>query len=225
MAKLKSKEAKQFAVIGLGRFGTSIAKTLYQMGYEVLAIDTSEERVNEVADFVTHALQADAKDEEVLKKVGIRNFDTVIVAIGSDIQANILVTVILKDMGIKHVVAKAQNDLHGKVLTKVGADQVVYPERDMGVRVAHALATSSVMDYLELSPHHSLVEIRTPERFIGQTLGEADLRARYGITVIAVRKGDDVIASPGADTTFAAGDIIVAVGSNEDLNRFEGESR
>ncbi|MBC9783756.1 TrkA family potassium uptake protein [Heliobacterium chlorum] len=225
MVKAKPKEAKQFAVIGLGRFGTSIAKTLYQMGYDVLAIDTSEERVNEVADFVTHALQADAKDEDVLKKVGIRNFDTVIVAIGSDIQANILVTVILKDMGIKHVVAKAQNDLHGKVLTKVGADQVVYPERDMGVRVAHALATSTVMDYLELSPHHSLVEIRTPERFIGQALGQADLRARYGITVIAVRKGDDVIASPGADTTFDAGDIIVAVGSNEDLNRFEGESR
>ncbi|MBM7866208.1 NAD(P)-binding domain-containing protein [Heliobacterium gestii] len=222
MAKVKTE--KLFAVIGLGRFGTSVAKTLFRMGYEVLAIDSSEERINEIADFVTHAVQADAKDEEVLKKLGIRNFDTVIVAIGSDVQANILVTVILKDMGVRHVVAKAQNDLHGKVLTKVGADRVVYPERDMGVRVAHALVTSTVMDYLELSPVHSLVEIRCPDRFVGQTIGAADLRARYGITVIAVRKGDEVLASPGADTMIEKGDILVAVGSNDDLNRFEGDA-
>ncbi|ABZ84358.1 k+ uptake transporter trka family protein [Heliomicrobium modesticaldum Ice1] len=222
MAKVKTQ--KLFAVIGLGRFGTSVAKTLCRMGYEVLAIDSSEERINEVAHFVTHAVQADAEDEEVLKKLGIRNFDTVIVAIGSDVQANILVTVILKDMGVRHVVAKAQNDLHGKVLTKVGADQVVYPERDMGVRVAHALVTSTVMDYLELSPVHSLVEIRSPERLVGQTLGKADLRARCGITVIAIRKGNDVIASPGADTLIEQGDILVAVGSNDDLSRFEEET-
>ena len=128
---------KQFAVIGLGRFGTSIALTLSKMGYDVLAVDTSEEKVNNIIEYVTHAVQVDAMDEQALKALGIRNFDVVIVAIGQDIQANILVTVMLKELGVKRVVSKAVTDLHGKVLERVGADKVVFPERDMGVRGAH----------------------------------------------------------------------------------------
>ncbi|MDD2420878.1 MAG: TrkA family potassium uptake protein [Heliobacteriaceae bacterium] len=222
---VKDKGAKQFAVIGLGRFGISVAKTLFRMGFDVLAVDTSEQRVNEIVDYVTHAVQADVQDEEVIRRLGIRNYDVVIVGVGGDIQANILITLILKEIGVNHVVAKAQNDLHGKVLAKIGADQVVFPERDMGVRVAHSLAAANIMDFLELSPTHSLAEIRVPNKFIGQNLGEVDLRAQYGITVIAIRKGDDIIPSPGADTVIDRGDVLVTVGSNEELNHFEEKVR
>ncbi|EAX48189.1 TrkA-N domain protein [Thermosinus carboxydivorans Nor1] len=156
------KRNKSFAVIGLGRFGTSVARTLSRLGYEVLAIDTEEERVQQVADEVTHTYIADTTDENSLKALGIRNFDVVVVAIGEDIQANVLTTLLLKDLGVKYIVAKARNELHGKMLAKIGADRVVYPERDMGQRVAHNLVSTNVLDYIELSPDLSLIEPALP---------------------------------------------------------------
>ena len=142
---------KQFAVIGIGRFGGSVARNLHRMGYEVLAVDISKDEVDQVMHDVTHAVQVDALDFETIKSLGIRNFDVVIVGIGSNLQASILVTVQLKELGVKFVVAKAMSDLHGKVLEKVGADRVIYPERDMGARVAHHLVSAKVIDYIELS--------------------------------------------------------------------------
>ncbi|OPY58598.1 MAG: Ktr system potassium uptake protein A [Pelotomaculum sp. PtaU1.Bin035] len=212
---------KQFAVIGLGRFGRSVALTLAKMGYDVLAVDTNEEKVNGIMDSVTHAVQVDAMDEQALKALGIRNFDVVIVAIGQDIQSNILVTVMLKDMGVKRVVAKAVTELHGKVLERIGTDKVVFPERDMGVRVAHALVSKNIVDQINLSPDYSIVELMAPEEFVGQTLEEADVRMKHGVTVLAIRRGNDVIISPGGKQIIANGDVLVIVGRDEKLKDME----
>ncbi|MEW6573519.1 MAG: TrkA family potassium uptake protein [Bacillota bacterium] len=212
---------KQFAVIGLGRFGTSVAETLTRMGYDVLAADVNGDKVNAVMDVVTHAVQVDALDEHSLKSLGIRNFDVVIVAIGEDVQANILVTVMLKEMGVKTVVAKARTELHGRVLAKVGADKVVFPERDMGVRVARALVAANIVDQIELSPDYSIMELIAPEEFVGKSIGESAIRMKYGVTVLAIRRGQDILISPGARHAIEEGDILVVVGRNDRLSRLE----
>ncbi|TGV17987.1 TrkA family potassium uptake protein, partial [Mesorhizobium sp. M00.F.Ca.ET.186.01.1.1] len=151
--------SKQFAIIGMGRFGSSVARTLYEMDYEVMGIDENEERINENIQYVTHAVAADSTDERALKEIGIRNFDVVVVAIGVDIQASILTVLTLKELGVKKIVAKAQNERHGQVLYKVGADRVVFPERDMGVRVAHNLISANVLDFIELAEDYSVAEV------------------------------------------------------------------
>lgn len=212
---------KQFAVIGLGRFGTSVAETLTRMGYDVLAADVNADKVNAVMDVVTHAVQVDALDEHSLKSLGIRNFDVVIVAIGEDVQANILVTVMLKEMGVKTVVAKARTELHGRVLAKVGADKVVFPERDMGIRVARALVAANIVDQIELSPDYSIMELIAPEEFVGKSIGESAIRMKYGVTVLAIRRGQDILISPGARHAIEEGDILVVVGRNDRLSRLE----
>lgn len=216
---------KQFAVIGLGRFGSSVATSLARMGYEVLAVDNDEAKINAIMDEVTHAVQADALDEESLKALGMRNFDVVIVAIGHDIQANILITVMLKEMGVKKVVAKARTELHGKVLARVGADRVVFPERDMGVRVARALVSGNILDTIELSPEYSIVEVVAPGSMVGRSLGEAGVRRRYGISILAIRRGADVLIAPGADQAVQEGDVLVAVGRNDRLERWGLDER
>ncbi|MDD2401568.1 MAG: TrkA family potassium uptake protein [Clostridia bacterium] len=210
---------KQFAVIGLGRFGTSVAKTLFDLEYDVLVIDKNEQIIESIANDVTHAVQADAMDEDILKSLGIENFDVVIVAIGNDIESNILITVMLKDMGIKCVVAKAQNALHGKVLKKIGADKIVYPEKDMGVRVAHSLASNNVMDYIELQPNFGIIEIKAPLAFAGKSLQEIKLRAAYGINVLAIKSNDSVLVSPGADTKIEKGDILIVISADDSLDK------
>ncbi|SHM11840.1 trk system potassium uptake protein TrkA [Caldanaerovirga acetigignens] len=212
---------KQFVVIGLGRFGSSVAKTLYKLGYDVLGIDISEEIVQSLADSITHAVQADATDENTLKALGVRNFDVGIVSIGDDIQASILVTLILKEIGIKYVIAKAQNDLHGRVLYKIGADRVVFPERDMGVRVAHNLVASNILDYIELSPEFSIVELEAFPEWYDKTLGELKMRKNYGLNVMAIKRGEEVIVSPGAEDLITKGDILVVVGQNKDIEKLE----
>ncbi|NOU71365.1 NAD-dependent epimerase/dehydratase family protein [Paenibacillus sp. LMG 31458] len=212
---------KQFAIIGMGRFGSSVAKTLSQLGFEVLAIDHREETVQEVSAFVTHAVQADSTDEEALRALGIRNFDVVVVAIGEDIQASILTTLILKEMGIPTTVVKAVNDLHGKVLKKIGADKVVYPERDMGQRVAHHLISSNIIDYIELSADYSIVEIKVSKQMIGKSLKQLDIRAKYGCNVIAIKQNEQLIIPPSAEEPLRMDDILVIVGKNSDLQTFE----
>lgn len=212
---------KQFAVIGVGRFGSSLARTLHQMGYEVLAIDSDEQEIEAIMHDVTHAVQVDALDMDSMKALGIRNFDVVIVGIGNDLQASVLVTVQLKEMGVQNVVAKAMNDLHGRVLEKVGADKVVYPERDMGVRVAHRLVSANVIDQIQLSSDYSIVELQTPPELVGRTLGEANLRARYGVAVLAFRRGPEIIVSPGAQDVIEDRDIMVVLGKTGDLAKLE----
>jgi trk system potassium uptake protein len=212
---------KQFAVIGLGRFGGSICRTLSEQGMEVLAIDIDEDRVNEFASIVSHAVVGDSTDENVLKSLGIRNFDHVIVAIGDNIQASILTTLILKELGVQHITVKATNDYHEKVLKKIGADQIVHPERDMGERIAYNLISNNVLDYLELSDKHSIVEIVASERLDGHSLLELDIRARYGINIVAIRRGTNVIVSPLASEIIHKGDVLVVIGADEDIDRFE----
>ena len=212
---------KNYVVIGCGRFGSSVAKTLYSLGHEVLAIDKNEEKVQNIAEQVTHAVEADCTDENVLKSLGIRNFDVAVISIGSDIQSSIMATLICKELGVQYVLCKAQNELQAKVLYKIGADRVVFPERDMGIRVAHNLVSQNVLEYIELDPHYSIAEIVAPSKWIGKTIGQLDLRANYGITVMAVKQGININISPEADDVLKAGDILVVIGKNEQINKVE----
>lgn len=213
---------KQFVVIGLGRFGTSIAKTIYNLGHDVLAIDNDEDKIQEIVDNVTHAVQMDATDESALKTLGIRNFDVAIVTIGSNIQASILVTLLLKEMGVKYIVAKGTSDLQAKVLYKIGADRVILPEQDMGIRVAHNLVSSNILDYIELSSEYSMIEIESLKEWYNKSLKDIRIRAKYGINVVAIKNDQSINVSPSADYVIKDKDILVALGSSEDLNRFEG---
>lgn len=210
---------KTFAVIGLGRFGSSLAITLSRMGHDVLAVDHNERKVEDIVEHVTHAVQADAKDEHALRELGIRNFDVVVVAIGQDIQTSILVTVTLKEMSVNKVVAKAQTALHGKVLSRVGADKVVYPERDMGERVARALVSDNILEHINLSPEYSIIELMAPPNYVHKTLMEIGFRNKLGITILAIRRGDEIIISPGANAQVEESDILVAIGRNDSLER------
>lgn len=212
---------KIFAVIGLGRFGSSVATSLYEMGCEVLAVDSDMAKVQDMKDSVTHAVQADAMDEDSLRELGIKNFDVVIVGITQEIQASILITLILKDLGVGHVVAKAQNALHGKVLYKIGADKVVFPERDMGNRVAHNLVSSNILDYIELSPDYSIIEVAATEKFIGKTLIQLDLRKRYSVNVVAIKRNRKIMVSPSSKDQILEGDVLVVIGSNDNLRHIE----
>ncbi len=215
---------KQFVVIGIGRFGKSVAERLYQLGHEVLAIDENEEQIQKISDKVTHAVTADATDENVLRSLGVRNFDVGVVSIGSDIQSSIIVTLMLKEMGVKYVVAKAQSDVHAKVLFRIGADRVVFPERDMGERVAHNLIATNILEFIELSPEHSIIEFAVLDVWIGKDLRDLNLRAKYGVNVVAIRNINDdehINVSPKADNEIKEGDILIVIGSNEDLRKLE----
>jgi len=210
---------RQFVVVGLGRFGSSVARTLSDDGYNVLALDINTERVQNLANVVTHAVECDATDEEALKTLGVRNFDVAVVSIGDNIHANILASLILKELGVEYVVVKAQDTLHGKVLTKVGADRVVYPERDMGVRIAHNLISSNVLDYIEFAPDYSIVEIIATPNMVGNTLAELEFRTKFGINVMAIKRGQHLNITPGANDKILEGDVLVVMGQNKDLEK------
>jgi len=212
---------RDYAVIGLGRFGGSVCRELSLEGMPVLAIDLNENRINEFKNIASHAVIADATDEATLKELGINNIDHVIVAIGDNIQASILTTVMLSDMGIKKITVKAQNDYHERILKKIGAHQVVHPERDMGKRIAHSIISNNILDYLELSDEHSIVEVKAGEKMVGKTLAELGIRAKYGCNVVAIKSGDDINVSPGAQLRLQADDILIVVGSNDDISKFE----
>jgi len=215
---------KQFVVIGLGRFGSSVATTLSDMGYEVLGIDSDEKRVNEHVGVITHVVQADATDENALKALGIRNFDIVVIAIGEDIQASIMATLIVKEMGVPMVVVKARNELHRKLLQKIGADKVIFPERDMGVRVAHNLISPNILDFIEFADDYSLADISVPPKMVGKSLAELDIRARYGCNVIAIKSGKQINIAPRAEDRLREGDVMVVIGHNDDLQKLEENS-
>ncbi len=212
---------KQFAVIGLGRFGTSVAMTLQQLGHEVLAIDADEEIVQKLSDQVTHVVQADTTDENALNALGLRNFDAVVIAIGENVQANVATTLLVKEMGVPLIIAKARNALHGKMLEKIGADRVVYPERDMGQRVAHSLISTNVLDYIELSPSLSLVEVTAPGLFVGKTLLQSNMRAVYGVNVVAIKRGEQLIVPPQPNEIIQESDVLIVIGSTEGLQKLE----
>lgn len=208
---------QQYAVIGLGRFGISVATKLYESGQEVMGIDINEERVQESELSVTHAVVADTTEEEALISIGIRNFDAVIVAIGDDMQSSILTVLLLKELGVKRVIAKALNKNHGQVLNKVGADWIIYPERDMGERVAHQLLSPNVLNFIELSEEYNIEEIKVPFSMAGKSLRELDLRAKFNVTVIAVVTEGNIVVSPSADELIHSDDLLVVIGNREDL--------
>jgi trk system potassium uptake protein TrkA len=211
----------EYAVIGMGRFGRSVATTLHRLGHQVLAVDKNEEALRAVSDEVTHAVQLDATDAESLRGVGITNFDAVVVAIGDFIEESILTTLLLTELGCEKIVAKAVDDRQGKVLERVGAHLVVYPERDMGVRIAHTLSAPGLLDYLQLSPTFSIEELSVPENLSGKSLGYLDLKARYGVSVLLIRRDSQLMISPAPDTTLQTGDVLVVVGENRQLSRLE----
>jgi len=212
---------KQYVVIGCGRFGSSVADTLYKLGNEVLAVDRDEDKIQALADSVTHAVQADATDEASLKALGIRNFDVAIITIGSNLQSSILVTLLAKELGVKYVVAKAQNELHAKILYKIGADRVVLPERDMGVRVAHNIISSNIIDFIELAPDFSIIEINPLKEWIDKSLAQIKMRDKYKVNVMAIKRGSKINISPNADEKITSQDVLVVVGNNADLQKIE----
>jgi trk system potassium uptake protein TrkA len=211
--------SKQYVVIGLGSFGVSIATTLSALGNDVLAIDSSEEKIQEISNSVTHAVQADATDKEALKSLGIRNFDTAIIGMGNDIQSSIMISMLVRELGVRYIIAKAVNELHAKVLYKLGVDRVVFPERDMGVRVAHNLMSSNILDYIEISPDYDLAEIRVASEWKGKTLRELNLRVKHGINIMAIKRGSEVNISPMADDFIETDDILVVIGEKNKLNK------
>lgn len=211
---------KQFIVIGLGRFGSSVARTLAGLGQEVLAVDIDEERVKQLAPVVTHAVQADTTDAGTLKSLGVGNFDVGVVAIGENLQAGILTALLLKELGVPHVVAKVANELHGQVMEKIGVDRIIYPEREMGKRLAHSLVSPSLLDYIELAEDYRIEEVVAPKSMDGKTLRDLNLRNKLGISVIVIKRGEDnMIISPGAEAVVYQGDTLVIIGKNSDLSR------
>ena len=214
---------KTFVVIGLGRFGTAVATELCELGHEVLAIDASEESVQQVADRVTHAVTGDARDPAVLRALGVRNYDCAIVAVGDDVGNSALITLNLKDIGVKRVICKAQSHVHRKVLEKIGADRVVFPEHEMGVKLAQGLSSSNVLNFIELSEDFGIVETAVPREWLGKNLMELNVRARYKVNIIAVRKkGEEAFnVTPGPSTIMETGDTVVALGRTEDINRLQ----
>ena len=214
------KKVLQVAVIGLGRFGKSVAKTLTELGCDVLAIDSDMKKVEAVSNVVTHSVQADATDEESLRALGLHNFDAVVLATGSFIQASILSALIIKEMGIKQVVAKASSELHRKALEKIGVNKIVYPERDSGIKLAHSMMSMNLVEYLEISSEYQIAEVIIQGAFHGKTLKEADIRNCYGVNVLAIREGDKLNVSPQADDILHEGDMLVVLGNTRDLRNF-----
>lgn len=212
---------ESYAVIGLGRFGSAMAQELMAAGCEVLAIDQDEEKVQRLAESVTDAVVADARDEAVLHSLGIRNYDCGVVAIGSDVAASILITLLLKEAGVAKLVCKASDEIHKKALLKVGADRVVIPEKEMAGRVARSLATPNVMDYIELSDQFAIVERSVPESWIGKSLKELNVRNKYGLSVIGFRRSGKTIVSPDPAAPIARGDVLIVLGREDDLARLK----
>jgi trk system potassium uptake protein TrkA len=212
---------KSYIVLGLGRFGQSCAKALADLGHDVLGVDNNLQIVQDMSGALTHVVQAEAASEEFLKTVGVKNFDAAVVAIGNDIQASILTTILLKELGAKYILAKSQSDLHAKVLHKVGADKVVFPERDMGIRTANNLVSSNIVDIIGLSSDYSIMEITAPASWLGRTIGDLAVRSKYGVNIIAVKKSDNISALPEAHTVFEENDVVAVMGRNSKLKSLQ----
>lgn len=210
---------KSYIVLGLGRFGKSIAKALYDMGYDVLGVDSNEKLVDEFSRYITQTVQADITSEDFLRSMDIKSFDAAIVAVGSNIQISILVTVLLKELGARFVLAKAQDDFQEKILYKIGADKVILPEKDIGVKAARNLATDNFFDMIEISPEYSITSISPPNSWLGKTLNELSARKHYGLNIIAIKDTANKCIIPDANTVIEGGSIITVMGKNDDLNK------
>lgn len=212
---------QQYAVIGLGRFGRAVCSTLHSMGYEVMGVDSDTKQVNQVASdqIATHVMELDSTDPAALKQAGILEFDTVIVAIGNFIEESVITTLNLKEAGVPYVVAKASSQIHEKLLKKVGADRVIFPEYEMGCNLARTLTQPSILERFELDPDNSIVELLVPAEFDGKTIAETQLRNRYGLNLIAISQDNQLEINPIASKRLRKGSAMVLIGSNKDINR------
>ena len=211
--------SEQVIVVGLGRFGAAAARELHGLGHEVLAVDADELAVNQIAAHVTHAVQADATDEEALRSLGAGDFSTAIVAITSASEASIFATMALKRLGVAHIIAKASGPLHGEILERVGADRVVYPEREAGTDVAHTLSIPDALDYIDLTPRFGIAKVNVPTAFVGKSFQELDFGTAFKVTAIALRRGDAVTINPPRQERLRSGDQLVLVGRDEEIAR------
>ena len=212
---------KSYLVIGLGRFGAEVSRRLCELGCEVLAVDNSSELVQHISNDVTHAVVADARDKEVLRALGVRNFDCAIVAIGASLADSVLATMNVKELGIPKVVCKAHDETHRQVLLKLGADQVVIPEQENAARLAKSLSSHNVLDYIELSSDYGIIEVPAPKSWVGKTLKELNVRAELGVNILAVKQGKAINVSPAADYAIADKDIMVVLGENSALEKVQ----
>ena len=215
----KNNHKKQFIVVGLGRFGRAIAETLCEAGEEVLGVDSNMDLVEDLRDTLTQTIQMDAMDRDALETLGVQDFDIVFVTMGSDIRASGTIVMLLKELGARRVIAKAHDEFHGRMLEKLGADQVLFPERDMGRRVAHSLISGNVIEFMELSTQYSMAEIRPKPEWIGKTLKELAMRSSMDINVVAIRNGDAVNAMPQPETRISEGDVMLVVISENALKK------
>lgn len=211
---------KSFLVLGLGRFGRSVARTLYELGYEVMGVDGDEKIVNDISGQISHAIQADITSEAFLRSIDVSEFDAAIVAVGSNTQVSIMVTVLLKELLAKFVLVKAQDDFEEKILYKIGADKVILPEKDMGVKVARNLSTNNFFDIIEISPEYSITSETPPAAWHGKTLGELGARTRYGINILAIKNVNKTNIMPNANTVIESGSELIILGTNNDIKRF-----
>ena len=218
---------KVFGVIGLGRFGSAMATTLAELGHDVIGVDGDENRVHQLAEVITHAIQLDATDAKALQAAGVQDVDVAVVSIGENIESSLLGVMLLGELGIETIVAKAVTPLHGRILEKLGVSRVIFPEREMAIRIAHSLVLPNVIDYIELSRDFSIVELPAPERFVGRTLKQLELRPRFGLTLIAIKRRSDrsdaivTNVAPTADETIRQGDVLALLGSNERLSQLD----
>ena len=203
-----------YVVIGLGRFGSAIARQLCQLGAEVLAMDVSAELVQQVAGDVTHAVMGDARDKDVLRALGVGDMDCAVVAIGEDLATSVLTVMNLKELGVPYVVCKAHDETHRRVLEKLGVDRVVIPEQEHAQRLGRSLYSHNVLDYIELSEEYGILEVPAPKTWVGKTLKELNIRAKMGVNIIAVESGKKTNVSPSADYRIQGGDIMVVLGDN-----------
>ena len=216
---------RQVLIVGLGRFGISLATTLFGMGHDVMAVDEDEKKVQNISAKITHAVQADATDEAVLRELGVSNFDVAIVTMGEAIQNSVLCTILLKKLGVPYVIARAENDLHGTILDKIGADKVVYPEREMGIRVAHSLILTDVQDYISVAPSYGVSKLAISPYLVGKSLSDIGLGrgGRWGLAVLLIQRGKEVIVTPDRAEIVRQGDVMILAGSDDKLEQFMAE--
>ena len=208
---------KSYVVIGLGRFGQTLARQLYMLGADVLAMDTNNDLVQQVAEDVTHAVVGDAQDKDVLRALGVRDFDCAIVAIGTNLAASVLTVMNLQELGVPYIICKAHDETHSRVLQKLGVNKVVIPEQENAARLARSLNSHNVLDYIELSEDYGILELPAPKGWVGKTLKEMNIRAKLGVNIIAVESGKKTNVSPAADYRILEGDILVVLGDNYSL--------
>ena len=211
---------KQYAVFGLGSFGESVAVTLQELGCEVVVVDNHMERIENISPYVSYAVQADIEDPEVIRSLGARNLDGVVVAVADDMEASIMATLVSKEIGVPYVLAKAKNDLHAKVLKKIGADSIIFPEKEIGQSVARNLVSGEFVDWISLSPDYSITEIAVPEKWIGKSLSEIDVRRTKDVNVVGVRIGEKIQVTIDPEEPLQKEMMLIMIGSNEALEKF-----